>query len=225
MSLATEIAKKEIKRRSKISIALKKAHKNHSEHYIHTIDWKNNISKALVGIKRSKETRKKMSVAKNGYIMSEEHRKNLSNAMKGHVSPRKGKHLSEKTKMKMSESKKGSIPWNKGKEFLAIRGANNNNWKGGRMKDKRGYILVLMPKHPFCNSIGYIREHRLIIEKQIGRYLHKFEVAHHINRIKNDNRPENLMAFKNHSIHKKFEKSGKVKIDELIFDGRIQCHL
>lgn len=71
-------------------------------------------------------------------------------------------------------------------------GANNINWTGGIRKDKDGYILFLNREHPFCDHQGYVPEHRLVMEKEIGRYLTKNEVIHHINEIKDDNRPENL---------------------------------
>ncbi|MBU1880828.1 HNH endonuclease, partial [bacterium] len=37
-----------------------------------------------------------------------------------------------------------------------------------------------------------VRKSRLIAEKILNRYLLKTEVIHHINKIRNDNRPENL---------------------------------
>jgi len=55
-----------------------------------------------------------------------------------------------------------------------------------------GYIYLLLPDHPMSNSDNYYAEHRLIMEKKIGRYLTKHEVVHHLNGIKNDNRIENL---------------------------------
>lgn len=46
-----------------------------------------------------------------------------------------GHVVSEETKRKIGiknkVSLKGNIPWNKGKEFLAIRGEKNPSWKGG----------------------------------------------------------------------------------------------
>lgn len=101
------------------------------------------------------------------------------------------------------------------------KGENAPAYKNGRKK-YLGYILVLMPKHPNATK-GYVREHRLVIEKQIGRYLHRCEAIHHINRIKDDNYPENLMAFKNQGIHRRFERGYPINPKDIIFDGRKLC--
>ena len=74
---------------------------------------------------------------------------------------------------------------------LACKGSKNYFWKGGIIKDK-GYITKHKPEHPFTDFRGYVREHRLIMEEFLGRYLTKDECVHHINGIKNDNRIENL---------------------------------
>ncbi|SRR5260221_90572 len=58
----------------------------------------------------------------------------------------------------------------------------------------QGYILIYKPKHPFANNIGYVREHKLVMEKNIGRYIDSSkEDIHHINEIVSDNRLENLI--------------------------------
>jgi len=72
------------------------------------------------------------------------------------------------------------------------KGENDPNWKGGRLI-KNGYIQILKSDHPYANNCGYIYEHRLIMEKKLGRYLTKDEIVHHINGIRDDNRPENLV--------------------------------
>ena len=61
-----------------------------------------------------------------------------------------------------------------------------------RIKGK-GYLMERIPEHPraHCNS-GYVFQHILVMEQKIGRYLVKGETVHHINGVKDDNRPGNL---------------------------------
>ena len=72
------------------------------------------------------------------------------------------------------------------------RGSSNCNYKGGRTIDSYGYVKILSPNHPFKDSKGYVKEHRLVMEQHLGRYLTKDEIVHHINEDKQDNRVENL---------------------------------
>lgn len=84
-------------------------------------------------------------------------------------------------------------------------GTKNPAWNGGRKENGAGYVLVYKPDHPYHNDYKkiYVFEHRLVMEEKIGRYLEKGEVVHHINHIRNDNRPENLELFRTHSEHLK----------------------
>lgn len=61
-----------------------------------------------------------------------------------------------------------------------------------RYVDIRGYVRVYTPNHPNAMHKGYVYEHRLVVESNIGRYLTSDEVVHHKNHIKSDNRIENL---------------------------------
>ena len=70
-------------------------------------------------------------------------------------------------------------------------GSNNPNFSGGKYVDDKGYIRVLMPDHP-RNIKGYVYEHRLLMERYVGRHLMPWETVHHINEIKTDNRIENF---------------------------------
>jgi hypothetical protein len=74
-------------------------------------------------------------------------------------------------------------------------------WKGGKTKIN-GYILTRDDNHPFSTKNGkYVLEHRLVMEKAIGRYLTSTEDVHHLNGIKNDNRPENLIIVTHGAKH------------------------
>jgi hypothetical protein len=83
------------------------------------------------------------------------------------------------------------------------RGKNSPLWRGGVRVDKDGYILVHNPDHPLRDRSNYVREHRLAMEKHIGRLLNKQEIVHHVNGIRKDNRIENLVLHSGHSDHQK----------------------
>lgn len=107
--------------------------------------------------------------------------------------------------------KHGHFFKNKKKDFQT--GEKHWKWNGGIKIDKDGYKLIYSPNHPNRNSQNRVREHILVMEKHLDRYLTKGEVVHHINGITGDNRIENLMLFENHSKHTEYENKLK-KRDE-----------
>lgn len=117
-----------------------------------------------------------------GKKLSREHRKNISKGMLGHK-------VSPETRRKISETLQGRKP---------------ANWKGGHIRRNDGYVRILSPAHPFADSQGYVFEHRLVMEKYLGRYLGLEEIVHHINGNPADNRIENLMLFASESDHQAF---------------------
>jgi endogenous inhibitor of DNA gyrase (YacG/DUF329 family) len=61
-------------------------------------------------------------------------------------------------------------------------------------KDVHGYVLIYEPSHPNTSQKGWQYEHRVVVEGVLGRILRSDEHVHHINGIKDDNRPGNLVA-------------------------------
>ena len=62
--------------------------------------------------------------------------------------------------------------------------------------DKGGYVLVGLKSddffYPMVNSAGLVREHRLVMAEHLGINLHLWEIVHHKNGVRDDNRIENL---------------------------------
>ena len=75
-------------------------------------------------------------------------------------------------------------------------GKNNPSWRGGRNIGKDGYVYIWLHPNDFFHSMvsnrHYVGEHRLAMAKHLGRCLQSWEIVHHKNHIKTDNRIENL---------------------------------
>lgn len=84
----------------------------------------------------------------------------------------------------------------------ATSGANCGNFKGYRRKTPKGYIICYRPDHPYASKHGLVMEHRLVVEEMLGHYLSPEYDVHHINGVKDDNRPENLQVM-THAEHSK----------------------
>lgn len=87
---------------------------------------------------------------------------------------------------------------------------HNAFWNGGRTQDKAGYWLVMVPGHPYATAAGYVREHRLVMERELGRYLLPSEVVDHIDRNTSNNDPGNLRLFPSNAEHLAATLAGRV---------------
>lgn len=128
---------------------------------------------------------------------TEEHKRKIGLANKGKKRPDISKR--NKSLWMRNIARKANL----GRKRLDFSGENHWKYNGGKTIAGK-YKMIYKPEHPFANRHGYIREHRFIMEQQIGRYLKPQERVHHINGIHQDNRAENLRLFNDTSEHSKF---------------------
>lgn len=83
----------------------------------------------------------------------------------------------------------------------------------GRKRTPRGYVQLCVKCHPNADVLGYIMEHRIMMEMKLGRFLESHEVVHHLNEKKHDNRLSNLELM-NHSDHTIMHHTGAKRSKE-----------
>ncbi len=117
--------------------------------------------------------------------------------------------------------KTSALKGRKQSEELKIkRGAYNKrekhfNWSGGITYTSEGYVRIYQAEHPSASN-KYVLLHRLMMEKEIGRYLKRGEIVHHINGDIKDNRIENLELFANQSEHMKYHRRKQEEANHLL---------
>lgn len=99
--------------------------------------------------------------------------------------------------------------------FSSLKSKPDGSKKFKRAKPD-GHVMVKQKGHPFANKMGDVPEHRLVMEKQLGRFLRPNEQVHHINLVKSDNRVENLVVFNSASEHFKSHGSLNQCVSELM---------
>lgn len=106
------------------------------------------------------------------------------------------------------------------------KGKGNSFWRGGHIRDNKGYVYIYVYPNDFFYPMtskdrSYIAEHRLVMAKHLNRCLLPWEVVHHKNGIKGDNRLENLKLLPSQGEHisdsllKREGEKLKKRVDEL----------
>ena len=110
-----------------------------------------------------------------------------------HISKRAGEP--NRIKLSMEKINKVNIEIKTGKRIHPC-------WNGGYLRSRDdGYLMVKKPDHPRANNNGYVFVHILVAEEGLGRPLRDGETIHHINRNRQDNRPENISVKDSPGIH------------------------
>jgi hypothetical protein len=134
----------------------------------HTMESKEKSSKSHLGKICSEETKKKMSLAWDyNKIITPERNSKISKALKG-----KSKSLEHCKNIGLS--KKG-----------IFSGDKHPNWRGGTSSYQGGYIYEFFEGK-------YQLQHRLVMERYLGRKLLKTEVVHHKDKNRKNNDIDNL---------------------------------
>lgn len=81
-----------------------------------------------------------------------------------------------------------------------------------RIGKNNGYQLIYKPEHPRAWKTGYVYEHIIVMEEQLGRNLHPREVVHHKDKNKLNNEPFNLELL-DPSSHAKVHARPQVFVD------------
>lgn len=92
-----------------------------------------------------------------------------------------------------------------------VQGENNPAFKGTPFKDKDGYIRVWAPTHHRADNSGRVYEHIMVAEAAYGGPIAVKYHVHHINGVKDDNRPENLEVLLASEHHRQHDH--RVKLD------------
>ncbi len=104
-----------------------------------------------------------------------------------------------------------------------LSGDKHPRWRGGRSSGGGGYIKIMRKEHPRADIYGYVLEHIFVWEEANDKLLPAGWVIHHLNGIRDDNRPKNLMALPNMKHNRILQaKAKRIQELEALLNGQSQ---
>lgn len=101
------------------------------------------------------------------------------------------------------------------KEFNGVEGKYYSPPGKGTINTPQGYVVRYSPDHPHANSSFHVFEHRLVMEKHLGRYLEPKETVHHIDGNRANNDISNLVLYGTRGEHLKAGHSLELRVRSL----------
>lgn len=90
----------------------------------------------------------------------------------------------------------------------------NGKWQGGRYvchQEKGRYVFIIR------KNGKPIREHRFVMEQQLGRKLSSQETVHHLDGNSLNNNPKNLIFFPSKTEHQRYEDTLNTLAKQILF--------
>ena len=98
-----------------------------------------------------------------------------------------------------------------GETGLCLKCANTRMGKGNGGYVHEGYMFVKSANHHRATKEGFVKRAILVLEEKLGRLLKPEEHIHHINEVRNDDNPDNLITLTN-SEHTRLHMKAKPNI-------------
>jgi Uri superfamily endonuclease len=103
-----------------------------------------------------------------------------------------------------------------------VRAEAQGNRTNKKLDGQQGhYVLVKSHGHPRATNNSTVREHILVMEEKIGRHVDVSERVHHIDFVKHNNSPDNLVLCVNNKEHLDIHVSLNKSVAELLRIGAL----